>query len=454
MSHKVKKLDDSQVEITITVAVQDYQDDLKKAAQKISNKAKIKGFRKGKASYEVVKKEFGEMAIMQEALETIIKSTYYQAVVEEKFETLGMPQISVEKVAPDNDIVYKATVALMPSFTLPKIDKIKVNVEKKEITEKDINETIDALRGMQAVEVVKTGKAEGKDKLIIDMDMTVDNVPVEGGQAKDYQVYLGEPHYIPGFDKEVVGLKKGETKEFTLDFPKDHYQKHLAGKKVGFKVTVKEVFERQLPELNEDFAKKLGQTTIEGLKAIVKQNMMRESHGKAVQKAEIEILEKLIEATKFKSLPEVLVNSEKQKMFYELKGDIEKNGITIDQYLQDIKKTEQQLFEEFKVQAEKRAKAALISRQIAAENDITIGDEELENELVTLREMYKANPEHVANLDRQDVKDTIATSMQNKKVMKWLSAKILGDQIQNDKDLEHLGCDHDHEHGEECGTKK
>ncbi len=453
MSYKVKKLKDSQVEITVTVAQADYADDLKKAALAISKKSKIKGFRPGKASYEVVKKEFGEMAILQEALENIIKHTYYQAVVEEKLETLGMPEISLDKVAPGNDVIYKATVALMPSVKLPNIDKIKVKVDKKDIKDKEVNETIDALRGMQAVEVEKKGKATKKDKLIIDMHMSVDKVPVEGGQALDYQVYLSEKHYIPGFNEKLLGAKDGETVEFALGFPADHYQKHLAGKKVDFKVVVKQLFERQLPELNDEFAKKLGQDSVQGLKDIVRSNATREAYNKAIQKAEIEILEKLIEKSKFDEIPEVLINSEKQKMFYELKNDIERTGVTVAQYLEDLKKTEKELFEGFQEQADKRAKAALVSRKIAYEQEILVGDEELKNEILSLKEMYKDNPEYVENLNNPAVKDTIASSMQNKKVMQWLNAKVLGDQIQNQKDLKDLGCSIDHDHGDECGKK-
>lgn len=427
MPHTKKDLKDSQVELTITVEAGTYQDELKKAAVRISERATIKGFRKGKAPFDIIKKEVGEMAIMQEALEDIIKKTFFDAVEAEKLETIGMPQISIEKLAPENDIVYKAVVALMPGVKLPDMKKIKVKKDEAKVDDKKMDETLMALRGMHATEILKDGPATGTDKMVLDMDMLIDNVPVDGGQAKDYQVYLSEDHYIPGFNKNVEGMKKGDEKEFSLDFPESHYQKHLAGKKVDFKIKVKDVFERQLPELSDDMAKAMGQESIEKLKELIQNNMLQEAQMKVDQKAEIEMLDALIEKAKFEPIPEVLIDAERQKMFYELKRDLEKNGVEISQYLADIKRTEEELFNDFKQQAEKRAKAALISRQIATEQKIEVSDDELKTEIKKLEDMYKDNQEHLDNLKKLEVKNTIATSMQNRKVMEWLKKEILGE---------------------------
>lgn len=448
MSHTYKTLDNSQAELIITVLPSEYEHHLISTAKKLSIRTAIKGFRKGMAPYAVIERELGKMMILQEALESIVKETFYKAVIEEKLETLGMPEINIEKLAPGNNVVYKAIVALMPKLKLPEISKIKVKKKEASVEDKKIEETLDMLRGMQAEEVIKNGIAEGTDKIIVDMDMFFDNVPVDGGQAKDHQVYLSEKHYIPGFSKQLHGLKKGDDKEFILDFPKEHYQKHLAGKKINVKVNVKNVFERKLPDLNEDFAKKLGQESVEKLREIISNNMLKEAEQKAQQSAEAEILEQLIEKTKFDPIPEVLVNSERQRIFHELKSDLDRNGIEINKYLEDLKKTEAELFEDFKEQAEKRAKAALISRQVAIENNISVDDAELERELDMLRETYKDNTEYLANIDRPEVRDSVATTMQNKKVMLWLRAKILGEQIMENKNLEKFGCcDHSHEPG-------
>lgn len=448
MSHTVKKLEKSQIELTITVGPKDYEKHLEKAAQRISARTKIKGFRPGKASFEVVKKEVGAMNILNEALEQIVQESFYQAIREEKLDTIGMPKIEVEKMAPDNDIVYKATVALLPNVKLPDITKIKVEKKVKSVEEKHVDEVIENLRKMQAKEVIKNDKkATAEDKLVIDMEMFMDNVPVDGGQAKGYQVYLSEPHYIPGFDKQLIGMGKDESKEFELSFPKDHYQKHLAGKNVKFKVKVQDVYERQLPELSEELAKTLGQESMAKLRELINANLVNEAQGKADQQAEIEILDAIIEKTTFEEIPEVLIDAEREKMFYELKKDLERNGITIEQYLSDIKKKEEEIYNDFKVQAEKRAKAALISRQVAMEQHIHVHDEEIDSEIKIMEEMYREHPDYLENLKKPEVRDTIAMTMQNRKVIQWLRHKILGEALAEGVIHEH-GHDHEHNHEE------
>jgi len=425
MSYTTKKLEKSQVELAITVSPADYQKHLEKAAFRISERAAIKGFRPGKAPYETVKKEVGEMNILNEALEQIIQEAFFNAVMSEKLDTIGMPKIDIEKLAPGNDFVFKATVALLPTVKLADVKKISVKREVKPVEQKDLDETLNAIRGMHAKEVAKLGIAEKTDKIVIDMDMYLDKVPVDGGQAHDYQLYLSEQHYIPGFNEQLVGLKKDDTKEFSLDFPSTHYQKHLAGKKVDFKVKVKDVYDRQLPELDDELAKKLGQESAEKLKELINSNIKLDNEKKADQKSEIELLDKMIDGSTFDEIPEVLVNAEKQKMFYELKHSLEHQGITIEQYLEQIKKKQEEVMEGFKAQAEKRAKAALISRQVAKEQNIVVSDEELDKEVKMMEDIYKDNKDYVERLKRPEVRDTIAMSLQNRKVMEWLKSVCL-----------------------------
>ncbi|PIR74132.1 MAG: trigger factor [Candidatus Magasanikbacteria bacterium CG10_big_fil_rev_8_21_14_0_10_47_10] len=438
MPHTLKTLEKSQVELSISVPSDDFTPHLEKAATRLSGRMAIKGFRKGHVPYDTIKKEVGEMAILQEALESIVQESYVNTIKEEKLEVIGMPSISIEKAAPGNDLSYTATVALLPDVTLPDISQITIEKKEAAVDAEKLRETIDALRGMHATEKVKSGPAEKKDKLVLDMEMLMDAVPVEGGHAKDYQVYLSEDHYIPGFNEQVIGLKKGEKKEFSLDFPKNHYQKNLAGKKVTAKVKVTDVFERTLPELDDEFAKKLGLESTKKLEELVQSNLLAEAKQKAEQKAEIELLETLIEKSSFSDLPDVLIDSERQKIFYELKNDIEKHGLTIDQYLQDIKKTEQELFDGFTKQATERAKAALISRQVAKENNITVTSDDIDAEVDLIRGAYENDKDALENLKRPEVRDSIATMLQNKKVMVFLKDQVFGEKKADEDKKEEL----------------
>lgn len=434
------------VELSIVVTPAEYQKELEAAAVRLSARANIQGFRPGKVPLDVLKREVGEMAILQEALEPIVQKSFYEAVTTEKANTIGMPKIDVEKLAPGNDIVYKATVATLPKVVLPTLDKIKVERVVKPTEDKQLEETMTALRGLQANETVKDGEATKADKVVVDMNMMLDKVPVEGGQAKDYQVYLGEEHYIPGFNEKLIGAKKGEEKSFSLIFPENHYQKMLAGKAVDFVVNIKEVFERNLPELNDEFAKKLGQNSVDDLRKLVKENMDKEAEQKADQRWEVAVIDSILENSKIEEVPEVLIDAERQKMFYELKRDLDRNGVSIDQYLADIKKNEEDLFKDFRAQAEKRAKAALVFRQIALEEYLAPTEQEIRGEVEHMKKIYKDNKEYIEKLDRPEVRDPIATMIQNRKVMRWLQAKLLGKTLVEDPNLKDTCPDDDHEH--------
>jgi trigger factor len=395
------------------------------AAKRLSERAAIHGFRPGKAPYQMVKQQLGEVKILEEAMQPIVEHNFYTVVKKENLETIGMPQITLQKFAPGNELVFKAEVALLPHVTLPDLNTIKVETKKIEVTEAQTNEVLENLRKMQRKEIIKNGVSTKEDKVVIDLDMFVDRVAIEGGQAKNHQVYLSEPHYIPGLAEQLVGLKKDDTKEFNLKFPKEHYQKHLAGKDVDFKIKINEVFELQYPEINEEFAKSLGQKSLQKMVELLTANITKDEEKKEDQRIEIAILDQIIEQSTFEEIPDILLEAEKNKMFYELKNSLDEQGINIEQYLSDLKKTQEEIFNDFSEQALKRAKAALISRQIAKDNAIKVEDSELQEEIKLIRASYPDNETVEENLKRPEVVSTIATTLQNKKVLTLLKEKII-----------------------------
>ena len=425
MQHTLKKLDKSQVELVITVVPADYEKDMFAAATRLSERAAIHGFRPGKAPYEIVKQNLGEIKILEEALQTIVEKNYHAAVTAEKLDTVGMPEITIEKMAPDNDFVFKATAALLPKVTLADLSKIDINKKDVVVGEKELSDVLEHLRKMQGKEVVKEGIATKEDKIEVAMKMTNNKVDVEGGQAPKHQVYLSEPHYIPGFAEQLVGLKKGDVKEFSLKFPEEHYQKHLAGKNIDFHITVNDVYSIEYPEINDELATTLGQPSLIALKEILQTNLTKEAQSKEDQRLEAELLEKVILASVFEEIPDVLVKSEKQKMFYELKNSLEQQGMSFEKYLADIKKTEEEIHDDFQDRAVTRVKAALVSRQVAKDNNIIVEPAELEKEVETVRVAYKNDPKVEEALKRQDVLDTLAATIQNKKVVAFLKEQIV-----------------------------
>jgi trigger factor len=299
MKHDKKIISKTEIELIITVEPKEYEKEVLKAAEKLSERAAIKGFRPGKAPYDAVKQQVGEIKIMEEAINDIIQNTFFKVIQEEKIDSVGMPKISIEKMVPGNDFVYKAQIALLPKIKLADLKKIKIDSKKVEVTDEEMNKVLEDLKKMQIQETIKDDEAQKEDKVLIDMDMFIGGVLVEGGQTKNHHVYLNEEHYIPGLKGKLIGLKKDDTKEFTLRFPKNHYQQHLADKDVDFKIKVNNVFKLTLPEIDDEFAKKLGQENVEKLKNLLKENLLREAEMKEKQRLEAEILEKVIEKSEF-----------------------------------------------------------------------------------------------------------------------------------------------------------
>ena len=444
MQQTLKNLPKSQAEIVITVTPDEYMKDMEAAAARLSERAAIHGFRPGKAPYDIVKQQLGEIKILEEAMQTIVEKNFFAAVTEEKLQTIGMPEITLEKMAPGNDFVFKAVVALLPTVKLPNLSTIKVEKKPVSVGDKEVGAVLEDLKKMQGKEVAKEGAATKDDKVVVSMNMSIDKVPVEGGQAPNHQVYLNEQHYIPGFAEQLVGLKKSDKKQFTLKFPTEHYQKHLAGKDVDFDIEVKDVFALEFPALGDEFAKKLGQKDLGALKKILEQNLHHEAEHKEEQRVEGEILEKIIAASEFWDIPELLIRSEKQKMFNELKHDLEQNGVDFEKYLKDIKKTEEEIYQDFTDRGTTRVKAALISRQVALDNDIKVDEKEIEDEAAMIRLTYQGDPKVEEALKRPEVRDTLAMTVQNRKVISFLKEKILGKE--NVHKHEHAGCD--------CGEEK
>ncbi len=428
MKCETKQLEKSQMELTITVEPAEYQKFIERAAREISEHSVIKGFRPGHAPYEQVKNTVGETKIYEHALEYIVRRFYADAVVEQKLDPIGMPKIELTKLAPGNDIVFKATVAILPEVKIADIASIKVEQREKAITDADVDRVLEDVRKMRASEVIKNGTATNQDKVVVDMDMLKDSVPLEGGQTRNHSVYLNEEYYIPGLQKELVGLKKDDEKEFKLKMPADHYQKHMAGQEVSFKVKVKDVFERTLPELNDEFAKGLGQDTVSGLRLLINENLAAEAKQKEDQRVEIALFDQLIDGSTLGDIPDVMIEAEKDKMWFELKRGVEQQGMVWEEYLNSIKKTELELREAFTEQATRRAKAALVSRALAKEQNLAPTGAEIDQEIVVIREAYKDNAQAQENLDRPEIRDTVATLVRNRKVIVWLKEKVLGAQ--------------------------
>lgn len=424
MTHSTKHLPRNVLEITVELTPEDMQPYLRKAATQMSEQSTIPGFRPGKAPYEQVVSRFGVGRIWEEAAQLVVPKVFSEIARGEKLETIGSPAIEVIKLAPDNNFIFKATVPLLPEVTLGDYASITLTSKPTEIPETKVHKALTDLQKMQTKETVVDRPASGADKVVLDMAMSLDSVPLDGGVAKDHAVLMEEEYYVPGMKEQLHGLKKGDTKEFQLKFPKDHYQKMIAGKDVDFKITIKDVFALERPPIDDAFAKALGQPSLTHLKTLIKGNLETEAQAKESQRQEIELLETAVAKTKFADVPDILINEETIKMLRELEDAIAQQGMGFEDYLKKINKSRDELRLDFVPEATKRVKIALLIRKLALTQNITVAEPEIDAEVMRVIELYKDAPEQHEQIRSPGAREYLTGMLRNRKVIAWLKGQV------------------------------
>ncbi len=415
-----KTLQKNTVELEIEISVEELKTFLDKAVSVLSQEVKIDGFRPEKVPFDVLAKHVGEMTIYEKAAELAVEKTYPKLIKDENLETIGSPGISVLKLAPGNPLVYKAKASLLPHIQLGDYHKIKISRKKGEISEEKVDAALRDLQKMQTKEVLANRPVGKADKVVLDMEMFLDKVSLEGGQTKNHAIYMAEAYYVPGLTDQLIGLSAGDCKDFSLPFPKEHYQKNLAGKSVDFKVKVSSVFELQLPALDDAFAKTLGQESLDKLKNLLRENLLREVENQEEARLEEEILKQVVAGSRVEDIPDALVNSEAHKMVHELEDSLAQRGINFEDYLKNIKKTEAQLMLDFAPRAVERIKTALAIKEIAAAEKIEATDAEIEEEVAKLREAYKNEPDLLERIQSKESKQYLSNIIKNRKAVHLL----------------------------------
>ena len=426
MEIKVKKLPKSEVEVTVEMSVEDLKPYLEKACESLTKKTPMEGFRPGKAPYDSVKAKFGEMSIYQEAAYIAIDKTIYDVLDEQKIAGIGQPKIDVDKIAPGNPLIYRAVVPVIPSVKIGDFSKVKVAKNKVEVTDEEIDKTVQQLLKMRAKEVLVERECKKGDKVEIDFDISLNKVPIEHGSGKKYPLVLGDGFMVDGFEEPLFGMKKGEEKEFKLKFPKDYGNKNLANRECDVKVKLLSVYNLELPKLDKEFLATIGKfETEEELKKQIKDNILLDKTDKENLRFDIEMYDKLVEQCTFEDLPEVLLENESHKMLQELEESVVAKGLKFEDYLNHLKKTREELKLDFSPEAAKRIKVALMNKQVAIDNKIEVDPKEVELQLTKMKEMYKDNKEAIKQIENKRYYEYIKSSLINKKVIEFLKKEVM-----------------------------
>jgi trigger factor len=413
-----KDLEKSQVELSVELTIEEFKPYIELGVKKVSGEVKIEGFRKGKVPFDILKQKVGEMAILEESARIAINKTIDDVIKKNtEQQPVGQPKVDITKLAPDNPLGYKIVLAFIPSITLGNYKDFKIKQEKVKVDDSEVSQTLEKIQEMRIKEKISDKEVSNGDKALVSIEMFLDKVPIEGGQTKDTAVIIGKDYLVPGFDKKLIGAKKGDKKEFSLPYPKDHHMKNIAGKMVEFVVEVKEVYAREIPKLDDELAKTMGAKNIEDIKKSVKENLKNEKQHKADQKIEMEILNKIMDKSKFGDMPDVLVQHEAETIMKEMEQNISQQGGKFEDYLSSIKKTKEQFMLDMAPDALKRVKSAILIREIATVEKIEASEKELEKEVEKLLKQYKGYEKVEARVKEPSYRNYLMNVIVNKKVI-------------------------------------
>ena len=411
-----------QLEITVKLSNEEFKPYILEGARRIASEIKLPGFRPGKAPYAVVKAKVGEMTILEEAARVAINRTLNEAIKRGATNraTIGQPNVDVTKLAPNNPLEYKIRVNLLPTVIIKDYKNLAIRQPEIKVPEEQINKTLEQLRESGAQKIASLEPAKMGDLVVANIQISVDKVPIEGGQGQGVNIVLGKDYLVPGLDQKLLGATVGQELQFQIPYPKDHYQKALAGKLADFKIKINEIWHRQLPELDDQLAKNFGFEKLADLKENIKASLMAEKQQQIDNEMEIKIFEELINRASIDKISESLINKEAEAMLDELQYNLEQNGGNLNDYLTSIKKTKEQFLLEILPQAVKRVKTALIIKEITKLEGINATNEEVDKELNNLKERYKDNQEIMNRLNAPNYREYLANVIVSNKTVRFL----------------------------------
>lgn len=390
MSLQVEKLEKNMAKLTVEVPAEEFEKALTAAYNKNKGRFNIPGFRKGKAPRAMVEKMYGAGVLYEDAVNEALDATYGDAVEESGLDIVSRPEISVVQVEKGQNLIYTATVAVKPEVTLGEYKGIEVTKATAEVTEEDIEAELKKVQEQNSRLVTVEDRAvEDGDQTVIDFEGFVDGKPFDGGKGEDYPLTIGSHSFIDTFEEQLIGKNIGEACEVNVTFPNEYHSTELAGKPAMFKVTVKEVKRKELPELNDEFAGEVSEyDTLEEYKNDIKEKVAERKQKAAATENEDHVVEKVVENAAM-DIPEPMIASQVNNMVDDYARRMQSQGLSLDQYMKFTGMTIETLRDQMKPQALKRIQTRLVLEAVAKAENIVVSDEAVEKEIATMAESYK-----------------------------------------------------------------
>lgn len=399
MSVQVEKLEKNMAKLTIEVSAEELEGALQAAYLKNKNKISVPGFRKGKVPRQMVEKMYGPEIFYEDAANALIPEAYEKALDECGEDIVSSPAIDVTQIEKGKPFIFTAEVALKPEVKLGKYKGVKVEKIDAAVTDEEVDAEINKERENNArnIEVTDRPVKDG-DMTVLDFEGFVDGVAFDGGKGENYPLTIGSGAFIPGFEEQLVGAEIGKEVEVNVTFPEDYQAEELKGKAAVFKCTIKEIKEKELPELDDEFASEVSEfDTLEEYKADVKAKLTEKKEKEAKDAKEAAVIEAIVKDSDME-IPDAMLETQQKQMVDEFAQRIQMQGLSIDQYFQFTGTTYDKMIEQVKPQAEKRIKSRLVLEAIVKAENIEASEEDYEEEIKVMAEAYQMEADKVKEM--------------------------------------------------------
>lgn len=396
MSLQLERLENNMAKLTIEVPAEELESAIEKAYQRNKGKISIPGFRKGKVPRKMIEQMYGKEVFYEDAANDLIPSAYGKALDECEEEIVSSPKIEVTQIEAGSPFIFTAEVALKPEVKLGKYKGVKIDKIETEVTDEEVDAAVNKERENNARTIsVEDRAVKDKDMTVIDFEGFVDGVAFEGGKGENYPLTIGSGAFIPGFEEQLIGAEIGKEIEVNVTFPEEYHAEDLKGKAAVFKCTVKEIKEKELPELDDEFASEVSEfETLAEYKEDLKKKLSERKEAEAKNQKEDAVIEAIITDSEM-DIPEAMLETQVRQMADEFAQRIRMQGLSLEQYFQFTGLNEQMMFEQIKPQAEKRIKSSLVLEAVADAEKFEVTEEDLEKEYARMAEIYQMDVEKV-----------------------------------------------------------
>ncbi len=419
MNCKVEKTKNAnEVKLEITIEAEKFENAIKKVYFQNAKYFNIPGFRKGKAPQAIVEKYYGKEIFYEDAFNDIASEEYEKAVEENKLEVVSRPKIDIVTMEKGQDVVFTAVVSTKPEVELGKYKGIEIEKIEYNVEDSDVESNLKQMQEKNARVTSVETPVENGNIAVIDFEGFVDGKAFEGGKGENYSLEIGSGSFIPGFEDQVIGMKIDDEKDVNVKFPEDYFSKDLAGKDATFKVKVHEIKKKELPELDDEFAKDVSEfDTLEELKNSIKQRLINENVQKAKYEKEDAVM-KVVTSKMKADIPEGMVEVEIDNMVKDMEQRMSYQGLKLEQYLKMLNKTEADFRKEFEPQAIEAIKSRLALEAIIKNEKIEASEREVKDKLEEMAKNYGKTAEELEK--NENIKEYIKQGIENEKAIEFL----------------------------------